>query len=103
MKVRSNYREVKPKEEVPGAAMREAITADDGAPNFCMRVIEVEPGASSPFHSHGWEHEVLILSGQGTVKGEQGDSKIEKDSVIFVPSGEEHSFINTSDEPLRFV
>ena len=102
MKV-SKCHETEPVTEVPGSVMRRVITTEDGAPNFCMRVIEVEPGASSPFHSHEWEHEVLILSGQGTVKGEQGESKIEKDSVIFVPSGEEHSFINTSDEPLRFV
>ena len=102
MKV-SDYRETEPTEEVPGAIMREVITADDGAPNFTMRVIEVKPGSTTPSHSHPWEHEVFILSGQGVVKGEQGESQIEKDSVIFVAPDEQHCFVNKGKEPLRFV
>ena len=42
MKV-SNYLDTKPSEEVPGVVKREVITANDGAPHFCMRVFEVEP------------------------------------------------------------
>ena len=102
MKV-SNYLETEPTEEVPGALKREVITEKDGAPNFAMRVIEVKPGGSSPFHSHPWEHEVFILSGQGVVKGEQGESQIKKESVIFVAPDEKHSFVNKGKEPLRFV
>ena len=102
MKV-SKCLDTEPVTEVPGSVMRRVITTEDGAPNFCMRVIEVEPGKTTPSHSHPWEHEVLILSGQGTVKGEQGDSRIEKDSVIFIPSGEHHCLVNNGDEPLRFV
>ena len=75
MKV-SNYLDIKPVQEVPGAVMREVITADDGAPNFCMRVFEVEPGSSTPSHSHSWEHEVFVLSGRGVVKGEHGETQI---------------------------
>ena len=64
MKV-SNYRDSQPTEEVQGVLKREVITASDGAPHFCMRVFEVEPGSSTPSHSHPWEHEVFILSGKG--------------------------------------
>lgn len=102
MKV-SNYLEAEPKQEVPGAVMREVITGDDGAPNFCMRVFEVKPGSSTPSHSHPWEHEVFILSGQGVVRGEQGESGIARDSVVFVAPGEHHCFVNRGSEPLRFV
>jgi len=102
MKV-SNYLETEPTQEVPGAIKRDVITADDGAPNFAMRVIEVEPGGSSPSHSHPWEHEVFILSGRGVVKGEQGETQIGKDSVVFVAPDEKHCFVNNADEPLRFV
>ncbi len=62
MKV-SNYLDVEPTQEVSGVVKRDVITADDGAPHFCMRVFEVRPGSSSPSHSHWWEHEVFILSG----------------------------------------
>jgi quercetin dioxygenase-like cupin family protein len=102
MKV-SNYLEHEPTEEVPGALKREVITEKDGAPNFAMRVIEVKPGGSSPSHSHPWEHEVFILSGQGVVKGEQGESQIKKESVIYIAPDEQHCFVNNGNEPLRFV
>jgi quercetin dioxygenase-like cupin family protein len=102
MKV-SNYLETEPTEEVPGALKREVITEKDGAPNFAMRVIEVKPGGSSPSHSHPWEHEVFILSGQGVVKGEQGESQIKKESVIYIAPDEQHCFVNNGNEPLRFV
>jgi quercetin dioxygenase-like cupin family protein len=102
MKV-SNYLETEPTEEVPGALKREVITEKDGAPNFAMRVIEVKPGGSSPFHSHPWEHEVFILSGQGVVNGEQGESQIKQESVIYIAPDEKHCFVNNGNEPLRFV
>ena len=102
MKV-SNYLETEPTEEVPGSLKREVITAKDGAPNFAMRVIEVKPGGSSPFHTHPWEHEVFILSGQGVVKGEQGETPITKDTVIYIAPEEKHCLVNKGDEPLRFV
>jgi quercetin dioxygenase-like cupin family protein len=102
MKV-SNYVDTQPSEEVPGVFKREVITAKDGAPNFCMRVFEVEPGSSTPHHAHDWEHEVFILSGQGMVVGEQGETLIGKGSVVFVAPNEQHCFVNTGNEVLRFI
>ena len=102
MKV-SNYLDTEPDEEVTGVVKRAVITAEDGAPHFCMRVFEVKPGNSTPFHSHWWEHEVFILSGQGVVVSEQGEIPIEKDSVIFVAPDEQHCFVNNSNEPLHFI
>jgi len=102
MKV-SNYRDCEPTEEVKGVFKREVITADDGAPNFSMRVFEVESGSSTPSHSHPWEHEVFILSGTGVVVGEQGAIPIGKENVIFVAPNEPHCFVNTGNEPLRFI
>jgi len=91
------------KEGHAGSVMREVITADDGAPNFAMRVIEVEKGATTPSHSHDWEHEVFILSGRAIVTGEKGESEIAKDSVVYIPPNEHHCFESIGDEPLRFV
>ncbi len=99
----SNYRESEPIEEVKGVSRREVITADDGAPLFSMRVFEVGPDSSTPSHSHPWEHEVFILSGRGVVAGEQGAVPIGKESVVFVAPNEPHCFVNTGNEPLRFI
>lgn len=102
MKV-SKVKDTPPKEGHSGSVMREVITDRDGAPNFAMRVIEVKSGASTPSHSHGWEHEVLVLSGRARVKGEKGEVEIAKDSVIYIPPNEHHCFETIGDEPLRFV
>lgn len=102
MKV-SSYLDTKPIQELPGVVKREVINVDDGAPNFCMRVFDIEPGASTPSHSHGWEHEVFVLSGRGVVVSEQGKTQIAKDSVVFVPPNEHHYFTNNGNEVLRFI
>jgi len=99
----SNYHDSQPTEEIQGVFKREVITADDGAPHFCMRVFEVKPGSSTPSHAHSWEHEVFVLSGNGVVVGEQGTIPIGKESVVFVAPNELHCFINSGDDPLRFI
>ena len=102
MKV-SKYLDTKPVQEPPGVFKREVINADDGAPHYCMRVFEVEPGSSTPPHSHGWEHEVFVLSGHGAVVYEGREIQIEKDSVVFVPPNKHHYFANNGNELLRFI
>ena len=102
MKV-SNYLDAEPTLELPGVTKREVITAADGAPNFCMRVFELEPDSSTPSHSHQWEHEVFVLSGQGVAVSEEGETPISEDSVIFVAPDERHCFVNKGSEPLRFI
>ena len=102
MKV-SKYLDTKPIQILAGVVKREVITADDGAPHFCMRVFEVEPGSSIPLHSHPWEHEIFVLSGQGAVLSEGGETQVVKENVIFVPPNERHGFANNSHQPLRFI
>ena len=102
MKV-SKYLDKEPTQEMPGVLKREVINNDDGAPNFCMRVFEVEPGCSTPSHSHPWEHEVYVLNGQGVAVSEQGQTPIARDSVVFVPPDEHHCFTNNGSETLRFI
>ena len=102
MKV-SSYLDTDPILDQPGVVKREVINADDGAPNFCMRVFDVEPGSSTPWHSHPWEHEVFVLSGQGVAKSEEKETQIVKDSVVFVPPNEQHCFLNSGKKPLRFI
>jgi len=99
----SSYLDTKPVQESPGLVKREVITANDGAPNFCMRVFDVEPGSSTPSHEHPWEHEIYILSGRGLAVGEQGETEIAKDSTIFIPPDEHHCIVNNGSETLRLI
>ena len=72
------------------AVIRHVITEKDGAPNFNLRVVTIEPGGQSPNHSHPWEHEFFILKGKGTgeVNGEAVDLK--PGDALFVPPNTQH-------------
>ena len=92
--------------DAEGAAdvkIRWLIAKDDGAPNFAMREFELEPGGHTPFHAHGWEHEVYVLAGRGVVAGEGGEFSLEAGTAVLVPPNEKHNFKNTGSEVLRFL
>ncbi len=100
-----DYRETEasPSEECQGVTLRWVIGKNEGAPRFAMRIIEVHPGQATPLHRHWWEHEVYVLSGSGSVQGEQGEHAIREGTVVFVPGEEEHQFRNSGSEVLRFI
>lgn len=86
-----------------GTTMGVMVGRADGAPNFAMRQIRVEAGGHTPRHSHDYEHEVLVLGGQGTVLLEGAERPIRTGDVVYVPADEEHQFKTVGDEPLRFI
>jgi len=98
-----DFHEVEAQPMLEGVTMRVAIGPEQGAPFFNMRVFEVQPGHTTPHHSHWWEHEVFVLSGRGVVKTDQGELPIGHGSAVFVPGGEMHQFQNTGDDVLRFL
>jgi quercetin dioxygenase-like cupin family protein len=83
--------------------VRWLITKDIGAPNFAMRLFEVEPNGHSPLHTHDWEHEVFILEGEGTVFGKEGEKKFKQGDAVFVAPNEKHQFKNTGSKLLKFL
>ena len=99
----SSYLDTKPIQELPGVVKREVVCADKGAPNYCMRVFDLEPGSSTPSHAHPWEHEIYILSGEGVAMSVQGEIPLKKDSCVFVPPNEHHYFKNNSQKNLRMI
>ena len=88
---------------IKGVGMKVVISDVDGAPNFVMRVFEIEPGGHTPYHTHDWEHEIYVLEGTGVVR--QGDEEypLARDSFALVVPGEEHQFINKGDDVFRFI
>jgi quercetin dioxygenase-like cupin family protein len=100
------YTDVEAQKADEGASrlkVRWLITKDIGAPNFAMRLFEMEPGGYSPLHSHDWEHEVFILEGEGTVFGKEGEKRFLAGNAVFVPPNERHQFKNTGQKLLRFL
>lgn len=101
-----NSKDVTPKTmdegEAKGVELREMITEKHGAQNFALRVLNLKPLGQTPFHSHAWEHEVYVLSGNGKVKSENGFTEITNGSAVFIPGNEKHCFV-AKEEGLSFV
>ncbi len=91
------------KDGVKDVSIRWLIGKDTGAPNFYMRLFEVEPGGHSPYHSHPWEHEVYVLEGEGQLKTKDGSIPLAKDDFALVLPGEDHRFENSGTTPLKFL
>ena len=69
----------------------------DHAPTFAMRVFEMAGGGHTPFHTHPFEHEAMLLDGDIAIVTEEGDRLLQKGDVILVPPDEKHQFKNLSD------
>ena len=101
-----HYKEVKAEnvvEEASKLKVRWLITKEMGAPNFAMRLFEMEPGGYSPLHNHHWEHEVFILEGEGIVVSEGNERRYRVGDVIYVPSNEKHQFKNDGEKQVKFL
>ena len=90
-------------EGAEGCSVRQLLGEADGAPNFAMRQFEVAPGGFTPRHSHPYEHEVFVLSGQGEVYEGDTPRLLEPGTVVLVPPDAIHQFRNTGDAPLKFL
>lgn len=86
-----------------GVTIRVLIGESIGAPTFVMRHFVIVPGGGTPYHSHPWEHEVYVLSGEGKVRHGNGEAEMKEGVFVYVPPGEEHNFVNTGTGPLRFL
>ncbi len=96
--------EMRPQEPgATGVRMRVLIGPEEGAPNFVMRHFTVEPGGQTPYHSHPWEHQVFVLSGQGEVRQGETSWPVGPGSVVYVSPGEEHQFVNRGRDALVFL
>ncbi len=91
-------------EGVRGASMAIMVGRSDGAPNFAIRHICVEPGGHTPQHQHDYEHEVFVISGRGDILLGGERHAIRGGDVIYVPVEEEHQFrADAQGEGLRFL
>ena len=98
-----HYASVETESPAPGVTMRVVLGPNEGAPTFNLRVFEIQPGASTPHHSHWWEHEVYVLSGKGVACSEDGEVSVSEGTAVLVPGEAAHHFTNTGTELLRFI
>lgn len=92
-------------EGVKGASMSVMVGRNDHAPHFALRSFSVEPGGHTPEHAHDYEHEVYVVSGDGTILLDGQRRPITAGDVIYVPANDLHQFRvdDHAAEPLRFL
>jgi len=95
--------DVTPVDYGEGIEKRVLIGPKQGAPTFVMRVFDLPPGTSSPYHTHDWEHEVFVLSGEGVVVNAEGKTPVKPHDAIFIPPDEIHCLKNTGQDIFRFM
>ena len=79
-------------EGAKGVQVQWLFSPKDGVPNFAFRIFHIEEGGTTPKHVHDWEHEVLILEGEGEIFVDGDLIPFKKDDGIFIPGGKEHQF-----------
>lgn len=99
------YKDVPLERESDGekAGIRWLLSRKDGAENFAMRMIEVELGGSTPFHSHPWEHEVYVVEGESIVRISDECQHVKEEYVVYVPPGAKHTFKNSGKKVLKMI
>lgn len=69
-----------------------------------MRVFEFDKAGHTPYHSHPFEHEVIVLDGRILAITEKDEIPLSIGQVLMVMPDEKHQFKNLSDsEPASLV
>ncbi len=92
------------KEGFKGFFARYLWCKDDGCPHFAMRMMEIEPGGYTSYHSHLEEHEFFFLEGEPAyVDGNGNETKINVGDTIYVPADEPHQVKNLGNTMMRMI
>ena len=83
--------------------VRLLIGKGDGALNFSMSVLELDPGGHTPNHSHEREEQLFVISGSGELKTNEGSYNLGPGTAVFFQSDELHQVINSGSGPLMVL
>ncbi len=102
-----DYRDIAAEEVTMAGAesvtIRWLLGKGSAAPNFYLRLFEVQPGGHSPYHSHAMEHEIFVLEGQGRINAKGTRHAVSAGSFALVEPNEEHQFENTGETVFKFL
>ena len=87
-----------------GMTARFVLTADDGCPNYALRLMEWTSGGETSFHRHKEEHEMFVLEGEATLinKAKEETRLLTGDAVYIAPC-EYHQIRNTGTGRLWMI
>jgi arsenite methyltransferase len=85
--------------EAPGVTVRHLKSVED----VQLKVLDVEPGGSTPWHRHPQAHQGVVVAGEGALRLEDRTEPLGAGHVFFVRPNEQHAVQCRGEAPLRFV
>ncbi len=96
-----------PSEEIKGfKGVRKQIVIgpSEGSNEIVLRCFSIDPGSSSPYHTHDFPHLIKVESGEGFLKDADGKNvNLRAGQYVYIDDNEKHSITNTCSETLRFI
>lgn len=100
----ANFQKIRKTTTASGKSLWWLISAEDGAPNFELRYIEIKEGEKTSGNAHAFEHEIYVIKGEGVIHGDDEQQvKIQKEDAVLVLPDETHQIINTGNSVLGFI
>jgi quercetin dioxygenase-like cupin family protein len=85
--------------DIAGVEVRHLTQVED----LELKVIDIEPGSSTPFHTHPHAHQAVIVSGEGALRLDSREEALEPGDVLVVNPEEAHSIVSRGSGVLRLV
>jgi quercetin dioxygenase-like cupin family protein len=70
---------------------------------FSSRILRINPGGHTAFHSHAREHIAVVLTGRCKIETMDSVQELRNAMIVTVPSGEGHRFVNSGSAPLAIL
>ncbi len=83
--------------------IRTLIGGEDGALSTSLHEIIIGKGGSTAMHRHDWEHQLFVEEGRGRIETVEGKIALAPGDVVLVGAGEDHRFVQSGKESLRFL
>ncbi|MBC7332495.1 MAG: cupin domain-containing protein [Synergistetes bacterium] len=78
-------------------------TFSESSNRFSMIYFYIHSKGHTSYSSIKEESWIFVLKGKGVIRGENALYTVEPGSLIYIASGEKHSFENPFDEPFEFI
>jgi arsenite methyltransferase len=85
--------------EAPGVTVRRLKRVDD----VDLKTLDVEPGGSTPFHTHLHAHEGVIIAGTGGLRLQDRVEPLRPGDTFSVDPNRPHAIENLGATPLRLI
>jgi len=70
---------------------------------FSSRILRINPGGHTAFHSHSREHVAVVLSGRCRIETKDLTQELREAMIVSVSSDEGHRFVNPGSVPLAIL